>query len=263
MSFLSRVKIVAGAVPKISPQEAKDKGLFGPVYHGTSEDNRSKIEQDGFKVHIGDARTEGISHGYEMSDYQGGIPAPIHHLGFGVYLTTVKAIGKKFNNDSVKGLKVYYLDVPKKEEINFGATKTMMKWWQENGYDMKPVGSFTDPKLAKDRLKATVNLTNHLKSKYDAVWFKGKGIHTLLDGDQIVVFDPKRIYEVDPKLAKSGEIGGKVKRKSDGMIGVVLDSRDIEEKFREFHPEATKFLHVKWKKGGTTQTKDNEIEPLE
>lgn len=259
-----RYTIVAAPVNKISPQEAINRGYFGPVYHGTNEYNREKIEKDGFKVFIGNPRSENVTHGYELSNYWDGKPAPIHHLGFGVYLTTVKAIGKKFNNNSLKGLKSYYIDAPRIETINFGSPRNMMKWWVENGYDMPQVSNFADPKVVSQRLKATKNMTNHLKSNYDAVWFKGKGITTLLDGDQIVVFDPKRIYEVDQKLATGLEIGGKVKRKSDGMVGIIRNIRDIPSDARQYHPQdATKFFQIKWKKGGTDLNVYNtDIEPL-
>ena len=251
MGFLNKVRILAAPAKKISPQEGLDKKFFGPVYHGTDEANRAKIVNEGFKVQIGDARQEGISHGYEISSYAAGKPAPVHHLGFGIYFTSVKAIGKQFNNNSAKGLKSYYIDAPRLESINLGSPNTMMKWWIANGYNMDAVTNFMDPQVAKDRLKATINLTNKLKEKYDAVWFKGKGLYKLLDGDQIVVFDPSRIYEIDPTLASGMETGGKIKRKADGMIGVIRSSREISQEHKTFHPkEATKFLTVKWKKGG-------------
>lgn len=193
---------------KISPQNAIDKKLFGPVYHGTTPEKYKNIEKDGFKTFYGDARIGDTSHGYVEYDYYSGIPAPVHHLGYGVYFTKTKAIAIQFNLGSSKNLKEYYLDIQKVETINFGSPKNMMNWWISNGYD---------PELAKkNRVEATKRLTDTLKSKYDAVWFKGKGgLRSLLDGDQIVVFNPENIYQVDYSLSKGFEIGSKVKRKSD------------------------------------------------
>jgi len=264
MRFLKKVAILAAPVKKLSLQEANDRGMFGPVYHGTNSENRGKIEQEGFKVHVGEARDEGISHGYNISSYAMSRPPPVHHLGYGIYFTTTKAIGKQFNNDSVKGLKQYYLDIPKRATINFGASGTMMKWWLENGYDMPEVKDFSDPKVAKDRIEATKHLTEKLKSQYDAVWFKGWGLRKLLDGDQIVVFDPSKIYEVDSKLAKGLDVGAKVKRKADGMVGVIRGSQTIREEHKQYAAKgATKRLEIKWKKGGTDlNVFDVDVEPM-
>jgi hypothetical protein len=269
-SFKSALNLkytVVAAVTKISLAEAQNKGYFGPVYHGTSAESREQIEKEGFKVFIGHERSGDISHGYQASAYSNGKPAPIHHLGFGIYFTTSKSIAKQYNNNSLKGLKTYYLDVPRKETINFGSPNTMMKWWVANGYDIPtvyfegknpPSNEGITQHIAKMRLDATNHLTDFLKEKYDAVWFKGKGLHKLLDGDQICVFDPARIHEIDLSLAKGWEAGSKVKRKSDGMVGIIQGFRDANE-MRESHPgcktwvkdETNKILIVKWKKGGT------------
>ena len=263
--ILSRYRIVVASVKKISPQEAEDKGLFGPVYHGSSKENRSKIEQEGFKIFIGKPRSDNTSHGYMASDYSQGKPAPIHHLGFGIYFTTVKAIGKHFNNGSAAGLKEYYLDVPRLSTINFGSPNTMMKWWVDNGYNIEKIypTKLSLDQIEENRLEATKNLTNTLKSKYDAVWFKGKGIRKLLDGDQICIFDPSHIYEIDKSLTKAGDIGSLVKRKTDGMVGTILDRQDASG-YREtwsnhspndphpwLDPKTKTIFHVKWEKGGT------------
>jgi len=256
-------RVVASPTPEISPQEAIDKGLFGPVYHGTSDSNRENIDKHGFEIRISDRGTSGVSNGYPITDYYGSKPPPVHHLGFGIYFTTVKAIGKKFNNNSLKGLKSYYLDIPKLEEINFGAPRTMMKWWEENGYDMPKVDNFGSDQVREQRLQSTINLTDELKSKYDAVWFKGKGLSTLLDGDQVVVFDVGNIYQVNPKLASGLEVGAKVRRKEDGMTGVIKGQRIMADRFKEYHPKGVeKWFEVKWKKGGTTEVYDIDIEPL-
>lgn len=193
-------------VPEVGWADVRDRKLFGPVYHGTTEDNRRKIDQQGFQVFVGDARTGGVLNGYELQNYHDNIPAPIHHLGFGVYFTTSKTIAKKYNGGTTKGLTEFYLEVPRLETINFGAYKTMMQWWRKNGYDMPPVSDWSDKeRIAQQRLQATINLTNTLKSKYDAVWFKGRGLNRLLDGDQICVFDPTRIYRLNPDKGGANE----------------------------------------------------------
>src|ERR1035437_8080857 len=179
----------------ISPQEAKDKGLFGPVYHGSTSDKLEKISIQGFKVSVGDERFGDVCHGYQISNYFGSIPAPIHHLGFGVYFTTVKAIAKKFSYGNPQ-IGPYFLDIPRLKTINFGSPRTMMKWWIENGYDYQktpktPFGSGqTDLLLIRqERMRATIHLTDNLKSMYDAVWFKGSAMYRPLDGDQVCIFD--------------------------------------------------------------------------
>jgi len=265
---------------KISKQEVVDKGFFGPVYHGTNETARDAISKSGFKIHIGSERSGDISHGYQSSNYADGKPAPIHHLGYGVYFTNVKAIAKEFNGGSLKGLKEYYLDAPKVETINFGSQSNMMKWWVANGYDIPtiyPIKDMSNSDIANLRVKATKNLTDKLKSKWDAVWFKGKGIRKLLDGDQIAVFDPSKIYEVDTSLSSGFDIGAKVIRKSDGMRGVIKDvyvknAQAVREMWKKnnpekpehpwIKPETKKVFSIKWAKGGTEyNVQDIDIEP--
>lgn len=185
----------------ISKQEAIDRHMFGPVYHGTDETRRAQIDKEGFK--IGDKET-GARNGYlSNTQYAAGLPPPIHHLGFGIYFTTVKSIAKMFNNNSTRGLVEYYLDVPRLETINFASTNTMMRWWIKNGYNMTPrnVGKY------QAWIDATQNLTDFLSSRYDAVWFKGKTVRRVLDGDQIAVYDTSRIYRIDPKLSLGWDIG--------------------------------------------------------
>ncbi len=210
--------LLESTVHVISPQEALDRGYFGPVYHGTTGD-LSQIVQTGFnskysvptgvtRGFVG-ARPIGTSNGYNLEPYGfTGIAAPVHHLSFGIYFTTVKAIAKQYAGGTTKGMLTFYLDVPNLLEINFGSPNTMMRWWRENGYDMTAeatrVGDY------KAWIKATGNLSRTLRQQYDAVWFKGKGIRKLLDGDQVVVFDPRRIYVVNPKLASGLEVGAKV-----------------------------------------------------
>lgn len=272
-------------VPKISLQQAKDAGLFGPVYHGTNQDNIEKIGQEGFKLVIAPYGASGMSNGYQHQAYGfSGPPPPIHHLGFGIYFTTVLSIAKKYNGGTTRGLRVYFLKIPKHETINFGATNTMMKWWIKNGYD---------PELAKQgeegRYNATIKLTNELKSKWDAVWFKGKGLHTLLDGDQVCVFEPEgKIFEIDLTLSKGFDVGAKVKAKKDivhlnvngqpygphitaGTVGIIKSRREIDpywkEKYKEYPNnwlnEVDKYvLNVKWKIGGQLECADTSVEPL-
>jgi len=228
-----------------SLQFAKDNDFFGPVWHGTSQQGQEIINREGFKVFYGNRANlaTGIANGYDDRPYHDGIPAPIHHLGFGVYFTTVMAIAKNFNLGTTKGLATYYIATKSNDVINFGATGTMMKWWIKNGYD---------PKIAKlDRVLATRLLTDRLKSQFDSVWFKGKGLYRLLDGDQLCVYDPDIIYKIDNTLSQPGDIGSKVIRISDGMIGLLQQKRVIPEHARQFHNGETAFLTVLWKKGGT------------
>ena len=255
MKFVARflTKVALPKTHQISQQEALDRGLFGPVYHGTTENRRGVIDREGFKVFEGDEGSSDIQNGYlgyqEYSTKHPRVPAPVHHLGFGVYFTHKKDIAKKYNYGG-KGLKTYYLDIPNYETINFGAPHTMMNWWIKNGYD---------PKLAiKNRVEATKAMTAVLKSKWDAVWFKGQGLYRLLDGDQVCVYDPNRIYEVDSTLVQPGDVGSKVRRKSDGMRGVVTKRENIERILEDFpaaaswvKPGAKWRYYVRWQKGGS------------
>jgi len=241
-------------VNKISPSEARQKKMFGPVWHGSSKEGREAIAQQGFNIFIGGARTGNVTHGYELRDYFGGIPAPVHHLGYGIYFTTSKTNAKHFNRETTRGLIDYYLDVPRLETINWGSPKTMMKWWKENGYDMKPsgwqmgqTGTWNNMKvmgsvpqdnpeeMEKARIQATINMTNVLKSKYDAVWYKGKGFGKLLDGDQIVVYDLNNIYQLDWSMEQQKEGGVPptgsrfVVKGTKKAIGVVSGSRENQQ----------------------------------
>jgi hypothetical protein len=284
-------------VPIISLQQARDNNFFGPVYHGTSAEKRDKIAMDGFRIPIGTERSGDVSHGYETSDYSGGIPAPIHHLGFGVYFTTVLSIAKSYSDGTLRGMPVYYLNAPRMAKINWGSPRTMMKWWLENGYDYKitPDTTFggyrtewggtrnTLPSIRQERLRATIHMTDELKSQYDAVWYKGKGMHRLLDGDQVVVFDPSLIYQVDPKLSKGLEIGAKVRAKrriehlnyagevyktvEDGDTGIIIAKQDVSQARQlytnHWAKRADKYvLDVKFKKSGRQQVEDVDVEPL-
>ena len=289
--------LTEAAVPKISLQAAKDNKLFGPVYHGTSQEARDKIAMDGFIIPIGHERSGDISNGYETSDYSGGIPSPIHHIGFGVYLTTVLSIAKRYSGGTVRGMPIYFLNAPRMETINWGSQNTMMKWWIKNGYDYNVTpetqfgGSRTEwggtkntlPAIREERLRATIHMTDELKSKYDAVWYKGKGMFKLLDGDQVVVFDPSIIYQIDPKLSKGIEIGAKVRAKrrvehlnyagevykviEDGDTGIIIAKQDVSQARQlytnHWAKRADKYvLDVKFKKSGRQQVEDVDVEPL-
>src|SRR6185437_6791681 len=105
--------ITEAAVPAISPQQAKDDNMFGPMYQGTTGDLAEIIKQ-GFdpkkSIPIGigrsmfSGRPVGTSNGYQFAPYLGwSIAPPIHHLGFGSYFTTVKAYAKQFSGGSMKG----------------------------------------------------------------------------------------------------------------------------------------------------------------
>lgn len=210
------------AVPKISKQQAIDRGMFGPVYHGTDEAGRTGIAQDGFKIsnldqlgnrngYIGPLNGAAAEYGHT------GIPAPIHHFGFGIYFTPSKAVAKRYNQNSTKGLIEYYLDVPRLEQIRFQSPNTMMRWWLANGYDFDlrgPAGPYiaSHPSVIRERYRATMNLTNALKAKFDAIYLKGSAYRRAVDDEQVVVFDPSRIYQIDPSLssADNWEIGSAV-----------------------------------------------------
>jgi hypothetical protein len=203
-------------LPKpIGPEDKEALHLFGPVWHGTSADNREIIQHRGFQFFKGLPRGQNVSHGYEMRNYgTTNIPPPIHHMGFGTYFTRTKSIAKDFNFNTTKGLRDYYIGgpnytKPKIEVINFGSPNTMMKWWRQHGYDMQPISNFkNDEEKERQWIKSTENLTNNLKSQYDAVYFKGKGIRRLLDGDQICVFRPEEsVYYIDWNLSKGYDIG--------------------------------------------------------
>ena len=292
--MISLKSLLTEEVKKISLQQAFDNKMFGPVFHGTTSDKREKIGQEGFKIFYGMERSGDVSHGFEFSDYSKGIPAPIHFLGFGIYFTTKLLIAKMYSYGATKReLSTYYLYVPKLETINWGSPNTMMKWWIENGYDFKSPYNSEDKNtmfsredlrtVNEERYRATVHMTNELKSKYDAIWYKGIGIRQLLDGDQICVFDPSNIYEIDKSLIKPGEVGSRVVSKVGigphsngknyvpfGTKGIILGKKDGEEMKRQYPMSATwiqdaKYLYdVQWDKGGRmSSVLDKWIEPYQ
>lgn len=284
-------EIITEKLNMISYDDALGRNLFGPVYHGSTPENLKNIQDKGFEIFVGGNRSGNVRHGYSEEGYGlTGTPPPIHHLGYGIYFTTVKSIAKNFNQGTTKGLKEYYLDVPRVETINFGSPKTMMKWWIQNGYD---------PELAeKDRVKATQILTDNLKSKYDAVYFKGQGMYRLLDGNQIVVFDTNRIYQVDKSLSVGKSIGSKIILSKDvlgkrwdrnidtgeetstpyilvpkGTIGIIKNKREAKSMRDYWASSGNKVPHwtndseyvytITFKKGGTqSNILDDMIEPI-
>jgi DNA topoisomerase-1 len=226
-----------GKVPTISMQQALDRNMFGPVYHGTAFDIR-KIVEEGFdadrsiptghrSLYGGGGRPIGSSNGYNFTPYALGIAPPVHHLGFGVYFSKSKAAAQSYNGGSAKNLPMFFIDAPDMEEINFGAPNTMMKWWLKNGYDM--TAEATQKLDFQAWVEATRHLTENLR-KHGAVYFKGKSeIYKALDGDQICVYDPSHIYMVDPNMSAGFEVGAKVTCKQEipanyQREGVLLDT---------------------------------------
>lgn len=236
----------SGPLRRIAPREVGERRLFGPVYHGTSEESAKDILGDmGFCFERGRPREGFTVHGYgpgEMVEYQGErIPIPTHFLGFGVYLTTVKSQAKAYTNRTTavnramggsgkpKVIEVY-LDIQEYEIINFAAMHKMVSWWVGNGYD---------PSLAKvDRTTATIALTVSLSSKYEAVYFTAASYRgkTNLDGNQICLYAPMegKICLIDKSLVVPGDVGSKVRRLSDGMIGELRKIRSTAPSDR-FH----------------------------
>ncbi len=204
LNFKSWLLTEMAQVKRVSPEDVEQLKLFGPVYHGSTQDNLKAISQDGFKLFKGAPRSGNISNGYQLKHYANSLPPPIHHLGYGIYFTTNKSVAKRYSYGTVKGLVPYYIHAPNMGTINFGAPNTMMKWWLQNGYT-------AHPNMTQDEwVQATENLTNTLSSKYDAIWFKGKGLTTLLDGDQIVVFNINNIFQLDNDLSVGYEDHGNI-----------------------------------------------------
>jgi ADP-Ribosyltransferase in polyvalent proteins len=199
-------------VQRISKQEAINRGMFGPVYHGTTEYNRTIIQQQGFKTAFVDDVSE--RNGYYNYDYY----RPIHSLGLGIYFTPSKTVAKQYNQDSLRGIIEYYLDVPRLAEIGFTSLNTIRGWWYQNGFDLQhiktPSGSAFErikyQLLAGEQLRATQNMTKVLSSKYDAVYLRRNSYRRGVDSEQIVVFDPKKIYQIDKNMSSGWDVGSKV-----------------------------------------------------
>jgi len=264
----------------ISFQEAKDRYLFGPIYRSTIPEKLAKIFPPKFSS--GQEESGEIPSDYPINDYYEGIPAPLFHLGFGYYFTTLRSIAKEYSTGYRNYDGPYFIDAHPLE-INFGSSRTMMKWWIENGYNYSKTPETSGPspgalwnteKIRQERLRATTNMTETLKSKYDAVWFKGRGgswgNQTLLIGDRICVYDSSKIYKVDKKLSKPGDIGSRVTAKvgidpyNRGVVvipigtgGTIIDKRDVSDIVKQY-PGAKERLgdskyeyKIKWDRGGT------------
>lgn len=249
------VMVLAEAISRISPAEAQERKMFGPVYHGTTEANMQSIMDKGFEVRIGNWDGDQIRNGIKDRQLTPDTQAPIHFLGYGIYLTTSQTIAKEFANGR-GARKQFYIDAPRMISINFASQDKMRRWWRDHGFD--------EELSRKDRVAATEKMTNVLKAKYDAVWFKGKSVRgRLLDGDQVVVFDPAKIYLVDDSMANPMEIGSKVevlKVRNDEtrqyvdvdppIVGKIMEKRAIDERFAKHHPDGAKwFLKIKPTKG--------------
>lgn len=226
-------------VDKVSPQQARE--MFGPVYHGSTEEGRESIADHGFKTFIGDAQKGDVKNGYKLQNFAKGRPAPIHHIGYGVYFSPSKGAAKIFNNDSVRGLTPYYIDKSRMMTFNFQSTDKMMDWWINHGYDMPVVypSTYTPEEIVQMRIKATVNMTNQLKSEYSAIHFTSKGYGKRMDVAQVCVYDQNAIFQLDKSLAKPWETGSQVEfikntNRSDrdppiGTIGEIGGIRQIPQ----------------------------------
>jgi hypothetical protein len=208
-----------GPTRAISKQQAIDAKMFGPVYHGTTDENRKSIDQEGFKIFgIDDiGNRNGFGNGGVFSN---GGPSPVHLLGYGVYFTPSATVAKQYNQDSRKGIVEYYLDVPRLCEIGFTSINTMRKWWYENGFDFDntlyarrdetynkyAIGHIID----QEQIRATHHMTEVLKSKYDGVYLKRNSFRRGVDDTQVVVFDPNRIYRIDKKMSAGWDTGSVV-----------------------------------------------------
>ena len=237
---------------QVSRAEARE--MVGPVYHGTTADARELIKHQGFTFFKALPRQGKVNHGFEhplRKNYQNtDSPPPIHFLGFGVYFSTTKGQAAKFNEPNrkglvlkptVRGLTAYYLNVPRLEKINFMSPTKKMKWWKSNGFNM-PSFHILEPHYTKEEidelwLKETDKLTKNLSSKYDAVYYLGKGFGDSLDPNQICVYNPESICVIDetsePELdAGNGvfvKIGDRIQVKGTKATGIIT-SMHVAEK---------------------------------
>lgn len=243
--------ILEAQIPIIAPVEAKTRNLFGPVYHGTTPDNLANIREKGFISFNIDAIN---TYPKEPYGHTGLIP-PLHHLGFGIYFTPSKAIARQFASGNIKGVGTFYLDIQNYEEINFVSPDKMMNWWIQHGYDPHN----------ENRWGACYEMTKQIMSEFDAVYFKGKAFRGYaLDGPQICVYDERKIYIVNNRLAKGLEIGAKVVNIETNQKGRIISFRNLQEHMLQFHPPGTTtFYVVKWDKGKTDYNVSNlMIQPL-
>lgn len=246
MNWLQKISFPAmnAPVPEISLQEARQT-CIGPFYHGTAPETIQQIRETGFAWQEGDTGSEGTSHGYENINYVLNCPPPVHHLGYGIYGTAAKNIAKDFGYGNMRNVFEFWITKDARiETINWGAPTTMMKWWNKMGYDCELARS--------DRVEATRVLTQNLSSQYDAVIYKGQGLRRLLDGNQICIYNPNILRQVNKKLTQPGEIGSKVRRKTDNMLGTLMNRRPLDKEVSQlYHNGEPEFLVVKWRKGGT------------
>lgn len=253
MNWLTKISFPAmdTSVPIISPQEAYNTCFPETFYHGTTPDLASDIIERGFIWNIEEAGQSATRHGYENFYYgQTGCKSPVHHLGFGIYLTSSRTNAKRFGD---KVLQFKILKTAKIITLNKGSPNTMAAWWQEWGYDCEL--------SKKDRVQATKIMTDKISAQYQAAYFLGKGLYRrLLDGNQICIYDPSILRQINSKLAKSREIGSKVIKIKEissskipiGSKGTLLEYRPIDEEMsQKYHFNEPAFLTVKWEKGGT------------
>lgn len=212
--------LTEGPVQRISKQQAMDRGMFGPVYHGSSEENRAAIAQHGFKVHGVDDDIA-ASNGF-LGKFDAGYPGipPVHLLGYGVYFTPSPSVAKQYNRNSMRGVIEYYLDVPRLEEIGFTSTNTIWRWWVQHGYDFSPElyarrketynNYAINHALMREQIRATKKMTEVLASQYDAVYLRRNAFRRGVDDTQICVYDPRRIYQIDKTLSVGLDVGARV-----------------------------------------------------
>jgi len=229
---------------KVSRAEARN--MFGPVFHGTTEMNRQLIKNQGFQFFKTPPRQGNVSHGFKLQAWQEGAPPPIHFLGYGVYFSVSKTQASLYNRrkdgraGSTVGLTPYYINAPRLKEMNLASPRKMMDWWRENGYDMPSLESLHNlqpSEINQMWIEATDSMTKVLRSQWDAVHFVGKGFGTLLDGNQICVYNPENICVIDetsePELdAGNGvfiKIGDRIQVKGTKATGIITSMR-VEER---------------------------------
>jgi hypothetical protein len=79
-------------------------------------------------------------------------------------------------------------------------------------------------------------MTDRLKAKYDAVWFKGKGMFKLLDGDQICVYNPNLIFKYNKDLDRGTNDlipGDRFVVKDTKISSEIVNVRKNEIKYRD------------------------------
>jgi hypothetical protein len=216
---ISEVTLTEAPLRTISKQAALDRGFYGPLYHGTTDENRATIAQQGFKVSNVDDVANRNGFGGKFNAGYPGIP-PVHLLGYGVYFTTVKAVAKQYNQNSMRGIIEYYIDAPRMGEIGFQSPNTIWKWWVQNGYNFDPkIAALKDNpanmyagnrQVMQEQLRATQNMTRTLAAQFDAIHLKKSLYRRGVDDEQVVVFDPNRIYQIDAKMAGGWDVGAVV-----------------------------------------------------